>query len=104
GSLDSTHFCARGLLICGSSLVNVALKSDNCSARRMGGRKMTIADGNGAVFLAFPNFNRPLTNRISLACMTWSCHARVSVRDGMRNTLSAPCRALALPFASHTGA
>ncbi len=63
----------------------------NETRRNSGGRNTTTANGNGAAVTLLPNRRRP---RISLTSprITYSCHHRVSVRAGKRQTTTAPCR------------
>src|ERR1051326_684734 len=63
--------------------------------------KITTALGNGAPFFAPPNFNRPRTNLISLACIAQSCHQRVSVRLGTSSTTIFPALCSSIAFSIH---
>jgi len=54
-------------------------------------RKTTMADGKGAGPEP-EKCSRPFMNRISSAFITQSCHQRVSVRLGIRQTTVAPRR------------
>lgn len=69
------------------------------------GRKITMADGNGAQLSPAPtNFNLPLGNRRS-PLVAKECHHLVSVRAGTRQTTSAPlflASRYALPIHSNT--
>lgn len=65
--------------------------------------KMIIALGNGAEFSQSSNFSRPFMKRISVAFIQNSCHQRVSVRLGIKNTTVFPFFHSSNPLAIHFG-
>ena len=80
--------CTR--LVLRSCWFHVSSSGSRINEPQRGGRKMTIALGNGAEFSAPVNLRRPRSRRISEARLTYLCHHRVSVRAGTRQTTSSP--------------